>query len=1306
MKIRKIALSVFAAGVILAVPIESKAATQIGDSNLYYEIDNNTLTISGMGDTAAFDNPMEVPWYNDNTVIKNVVIEDTVEVTNMDFWFNGYENLISVQGIPDTVISMNGTFSACTSLETFEDFPSDLENAEGMFNGCDNLQKISNMPDTIKNCHGMFMNCKSLVSIHHIPASATDCQSMFLGCMNLSQCPEVIPASAVNVSTMFSNCNKLSGFIWIEGAPTYYENIFSSSTGINGTGLSIYYSSVCGETLANTIASIGPTDYVTIGECTDKIDFNIVYDLDGGTNDTSNPSSYHLYDDRIILKEPVKIGYDFVKWVCNSNDKNTIEKGEIGDLTFSAVFRKYKAPEIITDLTDLHLRLNDTMSLTPEVTGDHLQYKWYKSGSDTVISTEPSYTVHISSLANNGDTYYCVIYNDGNEPIQTAVSRVYVHDTPSKPIIETDLSIWRNNKLAIKAASFDSANLILQYSLDNAEWNNLSDDSLLWEEETSGTLIFFRFVSKYFDTLVSETETIVVKYDNTRPEITKLESNSEWTAEDSIVTVEANDDLSGVSEYYLFDNVSAETPRYKSTTGVFSIKESGSFFAAVKDLAGNIIRKIEAIVIRIDKDAPSTNITLKGTPDADVTLNLSWEDDKSGVKAFYWGTESDNNKRSFSKVGDFRNYMLTVKTPGTFFFAVEDNVGNISEKTYTLHEITLEGRKILVPDDYEFTLPKLSKKGYSLKDFSVNGSIVTDHFTVTDDAEIIPVWELNTYHINYNTNGGNTQEELKTAYTIEDSNFMLPVLTKDFSNFLGWRVKGTTDTPVLQFVVDTSICEDISLEAVFDEKCSAVYRVNYYLQNIDGYSYVLDTTKRFIGEVGETIEGIVLDYDGFKTPEVQEVILENGKETVIDYYYVRNRYQLTVKTTCNKETFSQNLYYRFGENVRIDVQDKRGYTTNCDNLVDGTINFSMPNHNTVIDINYEPIEYRIVYSIDSDVINDNPTCYSVESDDIVLRAPVREGYAFLGWIINDSAPLSQYVIKASMCEDIELSAAWEKLSPTSTVTPTITPEPTLTPMITETVTPTVIPLPTITEIETPTATPTATMIPTTTPDAPEEVSPDVPKTTITPVLSLATTPTSKPTSKPTFKPTATPTKKVTPKPTVIPSPKVITLVCNYTKTIGDKPFTLKISNPGKYKLLFFKNNSNVSVTSYGKVTLKKVGSSVITVVASNGDVIKVKITIKPKKNSIKSIKALGGGKIKVSFNKAKNTSGYQIRYSTSKNFTTNATKTIRVHNDSTSKTISKLKKNKKYYVSIRNYVIIGSRVYYSNWSNTKTVKTK
>ena len=77
----------------------------------------------------------------------------------------------------------------------------------------------------------------------------------------------------------------------------------------------------------------------------------------------------------------------------------------------------------------------------------------------------------------------------------------------------------------------------------------------------------------------------------------------------------------------------------------------------------------------------------------------------------------------------------------------------------------------------------------------------------------------------------------------------------------------------------------------------------------------------------------------------------------------------------------------------------------------------------------------------------------------------------------------------------------------------------------------------------------------------------------------------------------------------------------------------------------------------------------------------------------------------------KNVSGYQVQYSTSKNFTNQTSKKATYNgNKKFTKTVKKLKGGKKYHVRIRTYKnvkINGKTVrIYSSWSSAKAVKTR
>lgn len=87
---------------------------------------------------------------------------------------------------------------------------------------------------------------------------------------------------------------------------------------------------------------------------------------------------------------------------------------------------------------------------------------------------------------------------------------------------------------------------------------------------------------------------------------------------------------------------------------------------------------------------------------------------------------------------------------------------------------------------------------------------------------------------------------------------------------------------------------------------------------------------------------------------------------------------------------------------------------------------------------------------------------------------------------------------------------------------------------------------------------------------------------------------------------------------------------------------------------------------------------------------------------IKSI-TITENRVRLSWSKNRNIDGYQVKYSTSKNFKVERSKTKLVKNKNKC-TIKNLKINRTYYVKVRAYKKIGKKVYYSQWSNNDIIK--
>ena len=74
--------------------------------------------------------------------------------------------------------------------------------------------------------------------------------------------------------------------------------------------------------------------------------------------------------------------------------------------------------------------------------------------------------------------------------------------------------------------------------------------------------------------------------------------------------------------------------------------------------------------------------------------------------------------------------------------------------------------------------------------------------------------------------------------------------------------------------------------------------------------------------------------------------------------------------------------------------------------------------------------------------------------------------------------------------------------------------------------------------------------------------------------------------------------------------------------------------------------------------------------------------------------------------KTAQTTGYQLQYSIGKTFASGKKTVTVTRNSKVSRTVTKLKARKKYYVRVRTYKTVNGKRFYSKWSKVKTVTTR
>ncbi len=170
---------------------------------------------------------------------------------------------------------------------------------------------------------------------------------------------------------------------------------------------------------------------------------------------------------------------------------------------------------------------------------------------------------------------------------------------------------------------------------------------------------------------------------------------------------------------------------------------------------------------------------------------------------------------------------------------------------------------------------------------------------------------------------------------------------------------------------------------------------------------------------------------------------------------------------------------------------------------------------------------------------------------------------------------------------------------------------------------------------------------------------------------------------------------------------------NVNRTVYSKTQTFYIGAKAKggAKLTYKSDNKKITVNSKGKITIAKnyAGKAEITIKAASTTKYsavtkKITVTVAPKGTTISKCTNVKGKKAQIQWKKGSSVTGYQIEYSTDKNFKKGVTRKTISKSSTVKYTASKLTNKKTYYVRIRTYKKDRKATVYSSWSKSKSVK--
>ena len=189
----------------------------------------------------------------------------------------------------------------------------------------------------------------------------------------------VAPSNATNKKLTYSSSNK---------------NVATVTS--NGTIKAINY--------GTAVITVKTSNKKTV-TCKVTVPYTVKYNLNGGTNNKSNPTSY--YGKKITLQNPTRKGYSFAGWYSDSKYKTKITSFSSGNKVLYAKWNKVMMSKAKTPtLTNIATRkMKVSYGATSGVKGYQIQYATNSkfTGSKTKTTSSRSYT--ITSLT-KGKRYY------------------------------------------------------------------------------------------------------------------------------------------------------------------------------------------------------------------------------------------------------------------------------------------------------------------------------------------------------------------------------------------------------------------------------------------------------------------------------------------------------------------------------------------------------------------------------------------------------------------------------------------------------------------------------------------------------------------------------------------------------------------------------------------------------------------------------------------------------------------------------------------------------------------------------------
>ena len=253
---------------------------------------------------------------------------------------------------------------------------------------------------------------------------------------------------------------------------------------------------------------------------------------------------------------------------------------------------------------------------------------------------------------------------------------------------------------------------------------------------------------------------------------------------------------------------------------------------------------------------------------------------------------------------------------------------------------------IFISNNHLTSLPIPIRNGYSCSSYYINGSNI--NYSINDSVNIINNktlscnWDINTYQITYNLNGGVINNN-KNNYQVTDESFTLPIPVKEGYIFIGWT-GSNGDIPEVNVTIPKGSYGDKEYTANYGRQSFS----NLIKTVVDGITYD-NGLEDYTFDIW--IDGVLVGDDVINYNEP----IEEGKSVRIKTNSLDGRstnYDVTSVVNSNtsfRPSWTVNSYnsiFMLNERLIATTQNKYGCYVNVPNI-------------TIYDIGWDPDGYYI-----------------------------------------------------------------------------------------------------------------------------------------------------------------------------------------------------------------------------------------------------------------------------------------------------------------------------------------------------------